>query len=138
MANYKPTNPSQGLFLPVYLKKQLHKGTFEYAIDFIIDNELNLSHLDNRYNNDETGAPAYDPRILLKVVLLAYSRGITSSREIATCCEENITFIALSANSKPHFTTIANFISKMDKEVITLFSEVLFYCDNLGLLGKES
>ncbi len=137
MANYKPTNPSQGLFLPVYLKKQLQKGTFEYAIDFIIDNELNLSHLDNRYNNDETGAPAYDPRILLKVVLLAYSRGITSSREIATCCEENITFIALSANSKPHFTTIANFISKMDKEVITLFSEVLLYCDNLGLLGKE-
>ena len=56
MANYKPTNPSQGLFLPVYLKKQLQKGTFEYAIDFIIDNELNLSHLDNRYNNDETGA----------------------------------------------------------------------------------
>ncbi len=137
MPKFKPTNPAQGLFLPVYLDRQLQQGTFEFAVDRIVDNELDLSHLENRYNNDLTGAPAYDPKILLKVVLFAYSRGITSSREIARCCEENVVFIALSHNSKPHFTTVASFISGIDKEAIHLFREVLLICDELGLIGKE-
>lgn len=137
MPKFKPTNPAQGLFLPVYLDRQLQEGTFEFAIDHIVDNELDLSYLENRYNNDQTGAPAYNPRILLKVVLFAYSRGITSSREISRCCEENVVFIALSHNSKPHFTTIASFISGIDKEAIHLFREVLLICDELGLIGKE-
>lgn len=137
MAKYKPTNPAQGRFLPVFFNKQLQKGTFEFAINHIIDVDLNLSHLDNRYQNDETGAPAYDPRILLKVILLAYSRGITTSRDIARCCEENVVFMALSAYSRPHFTTIANFVSGMDKEIIMLFREVLLVCDEMGLIGRE-
>ncbi len=137
MPKYKPTNPAQGHFLPVFFNKQLQKGTFEFAINHLIDHDLELSYLDSQYRNDETGAPAYDPRILLKVVLLAYSRGITSSRDIARCCEENIVFMALSANSKPHFTTIANFISSMDKEVISIFREVLLICDEMGLIGRE-
>ena len=124
-------------YVPVYLDRQLQEGTFEFAIDHIVDNELDLSYLENRYNNDQTGAPAYNPRILLKVVLFAYSRGITSSREISRCCEENVVFIALSHNSKPHFTTIASFISGIDKEAIHLFREVLLICDELGLIGKE-
>ena len=137
MPKFKPTNPAQGLFLPVYLDRQLQSGTFEFAINHIIDNELDLSHLEERYNNDETGAPAYDPRIMLKIILFAYSRGITSSRDIARCCEENVVFIALSHNSKPHFTTIASFIAGMDKTAIHLFREVLLICDELGLIGKE-
>lgn len=137
MPRFKPTNPAQGLFLPVYLDRQLQEGTFEFAIDHIIENDLDLSHLENRYKNDDTGAPAYNPRILLKIVLFAYSRGITSSRDIARCCEENVVFIALSHNSKPHFTTIASFISGIDKEALHLFREVLLICDELGLIGKE-
>ena len=79
MPKYKQTNPSQGQFLPVFFPKQLQKSTLEFAIDFIIDHELNLSHLDQRYVNDENGAPAYNPRILLKIILVAYSRGIKQS-----------------------------------------------------------
>jgi hypothetical protein len=74
---------------------------------------------------------------MLKIVLYAYSRGITSSREIARCCSENIMFVALSADTKPHFTTIADFISSIDKETTDLFLRVLLYCDSLGLIGKE-
>ncbi len=48
-------------------------------------------------NTDETGASAYDPAILLKIILaMRYSRGITSSRKIAQCCQENVIFMALS------------------------------------------
>jgi len=55
-----------------------------------VDNELNLSVFDARFNNDETGATAYDPRILFKIILYAYSRGIVSSRKIAQSCRENV------------------------------------------------
>ena len=67
-----------------------------------------------RYKNDETGAPAYDPAILLKVILFAYSRGVTASREIERLCRENVVFMALSADSQPHFTTIADFIATLE------------------------
>ena len=137
MAKYKPYSYAQGQFIPVHFKKQIQKGTFEYTLNYLIDNELDLSIFDQRFRNDETGAPAYDPRILLKIILFAYSRGITSSRAIARCCEENILFMALSANSHPHFTTIADFISHMDKEVVQLFLQVLLVCDQQNLIGKE-
>ncbi len=137
MAKYKPYSYAQGQFIPVFFNKQIHKGTFEYTLNYLVDNELDLTLFDQRFHNDETGAPAYDPRILLKVILFAYSRGITSSRAIARCCEENVLFMALSANSRPHFTTIADFISSMDKEVVNLFLQVLLICDQHNLLGKE-
>jgi transposase len=137
MAKYKPYSYAQGQFIPVYFKKQIQKGTFEYTLNYLIDNELDLSIFDQRFCNDETGAPAYDPRILLKIILFAYSRGIISSRAIARCCEENVLFMALSANTRPHFTTIADFISHMDKEVVNLFLQVLLVCDQQNLIGKE-
>lgn len=137
MAKYKPYSYAQGQFIPVFFDKQIQKGTFEYTLSYLVDNELDLSIFDQRFRNDETGAPAYDPRILLKIILFAYSRGITSSRAIARCCEENVLFIALSANNRPHFTTIADFISSMDKEVVALFLEVLLVCDQQNLIGKE-
>ena len=137
MAKYKPYSYAQGQFIPVFFNKQIQEGTFEYSLSYLVDNELDLSIFDNRFNNDETGAPAYDPRILLKVLLFAYSRGITSSRAIARCCEENVLFMALSANSRPHFTTIADFISTMDQEIAHLFLEVLLVCDQQKLIGKE-
>lgn len=137
MAKYKPYSYAQGQLIPVMFFKQIQPGTFEFTLSHLIDNELDLSCFDSRFINDETGAPAFDPRILLKIILFAYSRGITSSRKIARSCEENVIFMALSANSRPHFTTISDFISSMNKEAITIFREVLLLCDEMGLLGKE-
>ena len=69
---------------------------------------MDVSAFDGRIKNGETGAPAYDPKILLKIVFYAYARGILSSREIERACQENVMFMALSANTRPHFTTIAD------------------------------
>ncbi|MES2354664.1 MAG: transposase [Pseudomonadota bacterium] len=71
---------------------------------------LDLSDLDERYRNDDTGAPAYPPTVLLKVILFAYSRGIIGSRPIARAGREHVTFIALCCDQAPHFTTSAGFI----------------------------
>ena len=137
VARYKGYDYSQGKFIPVHFDKQILSGTFEHTLHYLIDNKIDLSIFDARYRNDETVAPAYDPAILLKIILYAYSKGITSSREIAQCCRENIIFMALSADTKPHFTTVADFISSVDQEIIILFLQVLLYCDEMGLIGKE-
>ena len=137
MAKYKKYSYRQARFVPIHFDKQIIPGTFEYTLNYLIDNEIDLSLFDNRYDNDDTGAPAYDPAILLKIVLFAYSRGIVSSRDIAQCCQENVVFMALSADTRPHFTTIANFVSSMEHEVLGLFRDVLLICDELDLIGKD-
>lgn len=137
MAKYKKYSNDQGVFLPVFFDKQILPGTFEYSLNHLIEKELDIRFFDSRYKNDETGAPAYDPKILLKIVLFAYSRGITSSRKIAQCCEENIIFMALSANTRPHFTTIADFISNLDERATALFKEIILVCDEMGLIGRD-
>lgn len=137
MARYKYYSYEQGQFIPVQFDRQILPDTFEYAVDYIVDNIMDVSVFEGRIKNDDTGAPAYDPRILLKIVFYAYARGIISSREIERACQENVMFMALSANTKPHFTTIAEFISTMSDGIEPLFLDVLMYCDKLGLIGKE-
>ena len=99
MAKYKPYDYRQGKLIPISLDKQILPGTFEHTLNYLIDNELDLSIFDNRYSNDLTGAPAYDPAILVKIILYAYSRGIISSRKIEQYCRENIIFMALSCDT---------------------------------------
>jgi len=137
MARYKDYSYEQGKFIPIHFDKQIQPGTFEYTLNHLIEDELDLSVFNERFKNDLTGAPAYDPKILLKIVLFAYSRGIVSSRKIEQACRENVIFMALSADTRPHFTTIAEFVSSMDREIVQLFLEVLLVCDEQGLIGKE-
>ena len=72
---------------------------------------IELEAFEARFKNDEVGAPAYSPAVLLKIVLLAYSKGIVRSRDIEALCRDNVLFIAISGDSQPHFTTIAKFVS---------------------------
>lgn len=96
-----------------------------------------MSIFNPNYQNDDGGRPAYDPAILLRIILFAYSKGITSSREIQWCCQTNILFKALSCDTVPHFTTIAHFVSSHADEIETLFEQVLLICHQQGLLGNE-
>ena len=134
MAKFKPLNENQLVMLPISLQDQLVPGTLEHTISELVEKHLDLSVFDARYNNDETGATAFHPKILLKVILLAYARGMISSRQIERACQENILFIALSYGYAPDHSTIAQFISSMQSEIQTLFSNVLLVCEELGLL----
>ncbi|MCG8338769.1 MAG: transposase [Proteobacteria bacterium] len=137
MPGFKHTHDNQIKIIPVDFKTQLSPGTFEHALDYLIEEELDLSIFNHRYNNDLTGATAYDPRVLLKIVLAAYSRGVTTSRQIEQLCRENIIFMALSCDTQPHFTTIADFVSKLSAEIETIFADVLVLCDSMGLIGRQ-
>jgi transposase len=135
MARYKHYSYEQGVMIPVDFTSQIVPGTIEYTINWLVDNKIDLSVISKRYINDSTGAPAYDPAILLKIILLAYSRGIISSRMIMKACRENIVFKALTADSTPDFTTISAFIRGMHEEIKTIFTNVLLVCNEMNLLG---
>jgi len=137
MARFKPYDYGQMKMLPVSFEQQILPGTFEYTLNHLIDHEIDMAVFESRYRNDETGAPAYDPAILLKVILYAYSRGVTSSRQIERLCRENVVFMALSADAAPHFTTIADFIATLDAEIVSVFRDVLLVCAEAGLIGRE-
>ena len=135
MARYKPYEYSQRLMVPVSLADQLIPGTLEYAIHHVIETRLDLSLFNKRYRNDETGRRAIDPKILMKIVLFGYSRGMMSSRSLERACLENITFMAMSCGQKPDHSTIAAFVSSISEEIESLYTQVLLVCEEEGLLG---
>jgi len=135
MAKYKRYDYKQSLMIPVSLEEQLMPGTLEFAIHTLVESRMDMSVFDDNYQNDETGRSAYDPKILLKVVLLGYSRGLTSSRQIERACGENVLFMAMSCNQRPDHSTIAPFVSSMQDQIKALFRDILLVCDQEGLLG---
>lgn len=139
MPRYIPYNLNQNAMIVISFAEQLQPGTFEHAIAYLIDQKLDLSPFEEHFCNDAGvgGRPAYDPAILLKIILFAYSRGITSSREIQWCCRTNVIFKALSCDSEPHFTSIAGFVSRHGNAITDLFEQVLLICSQQGLLGNE-
>jgi transposase len=138
MARYKSYDLKQITLLPVSFQDQIIPGSFEYALNEIVDQHIDMTRFESRYNNDETGCLAYDPAILLKIVLFGYYKGIISSGRLAEACQRNVQFKALTADTQPHFTTIADFVSTLDKEIAGVFRDVLVYAEALGLIGKDT
>jgi len=133
--NFKPVM-TVGKLLPVVFADRIRPGSFEYALCHLLD-RIDLSVFEARYRNESGGASAYHPRVLLKIVLLAYSRGITSSRVIEALCRRDVQFMAVSGDTQPQFTTIAGFVSRGAAEIGGLFTEVLLVCSLQGLIGRE-
>jgi transposase len=135
MARYKGYDYTQTVLVPVSLENQLLLGTLEFAIQVLVERRVDTVIFGRRYKNDETGCPAYDPKILLKVILFAYARGIISSRTIEQVCRENITFMALACGQGPDHSTIAAFVASLKEEITSLFRDMLLVCAEQDLLG---
>lgn len=139
MPKYIPYNLNQDSMVVINFADQLQSGTFEHALAHLIDERIDLSIFGESVMNDEGqgGRPAYDPAIMLKIILFAYSKGITSSREIEWCCQTNIIFKALSCDQVPHFTSIASFVRNRRDAIEDLFSQVVLVCEEEGLIGRD-
>jgi len=137
MPNFKKYDYYQTAMVVINFEEQLQPNTFEFTLRQLIDHHIDLSHFRQHYQNDRGGRYAYDPAIMLKIILFAYSKGITSSREIQWQCEHNIIFKALSCDTVPHFTSIASFVSSYPEAIESVFEQVLLVCDRQGLLGHE-
>lgn len=135
MPRFKPYDYRQGLMVPLTLEKQLVEGSLEYALHHLIEERIEEAWFEELYANDEVGRPAYSPKLLLKVILFGYSRGIIGSRRLERACKENITFMALACGERPDHSTIAGFVEKLEGRIAAIFSEVLLVCHEEGLLS---
>ena len=132
---YKPYNPDQSRLVPITLSEHIYEGSLEEAIHKIVEEQIDLSGLDTFYKNDDTGRPAINPKVLLKVILLAYARGITGSRPIERACRENVLFMALAGGEQPDHATIAAFVTALRGRIMEIFVNVLLFCEEMNLLG---
>ncbi len=135
MAKHQHYDYKQSVIEPIFLEDQLVPGTLEHAIHYIVEERLDMSVFDARYNNDVTGRKSIDPKLLLKIVLYGYSRGMISSRSLEYACQKITTFMALACNKTPDHSTIAAFVSSINEEIEDLFTKVLMICHEEGLLG---
>ncbi len=135
MAKYKAYNYRQNVLLTVDFEKQLVPGTLEDTIHTLVEERVDTAIFDQNYKNDETGCTAYDPKVLLKIILYAYSRGLISSRQIERACRENVMFMALSCGQRFDHSTIASFVTSMKDQIMPLFRDVLLICNEMDLLG---
>jgi len=82
MPRYKYYDYNQTVMIAIELEKQILPGTLEYAIHRLVEERVKIEPFEKKLKNDETGCLAYDPKVMLKIILLAYSKGIISSRKI--------------------------------------------------------
>ena len=125
--------PGPDLLLPA--------GHLARAIDDMLE-KLGLERLNRKYEHTP-GEPAYDVRLLVKVLIYSYARGITSSREMARQCEESIAFRYLTRNQCPDFRTISLFRRKKRHLLRWVFKRTVRLARQmgmarLGLVGLDS
>ena len=130
---FQPYEPDQLFLLPPDLKQWLPEDDLVY---FIIDvvNELNLDPIYEHYNASKGGQPAYNPRMMVGLLLYAYCMGMPSSRKIEQATHHSIPFRVLTANQHPDHDTIAEFRRRHLKALSALFVEVLLLCRQAGLV----
>jgi transposase len=102
---------------------------------FVIDavGAMNLDAFYAAYRSDGRARPAYDPAMMVGLLLYAYARGIRSSRVIERACQEDVAFRVLAAQEAPDHATIARFIERHQDAIAGLFGEVLSLCAEHGL-----
>jgi transposase len=122
----------QSFLMPPDVREWLPEGHLAW---FVIDavSEMELDAFYAAYRRDGRSRPAYDPAMMVALLLYAYARGIRSSRVIERCCEEDVAFRVLAAQQRPDHATIARFIERHQDAIAALFGEVLTLCAEHGL-----
>jgi transposase len=103
-----------------------------FVIDALKDIDLSLFYA--RYRQDGWGRAAYDPVMMVAIVLYAYANGQRSSRGIERACVENVAYRVIAANLAPDHVTINRFRSEHSDALAELFSSVLTLCARAGMV----
>jgi transposase len=130
---YRFYDQKQSLLLPLNIQDWLPDGHLAIFISNVVD-ELDLSPIFRFYEDDDRGAPPYDPQMMTKILFYAYCNGIQSSRKIEKKQHEDIAFRYLAANNFPNFRTISDFRKNHIDVLEDLFIQVLLLCDEAGLV----
>jgi len=130
---YREYQPDQPFLLPPSLTDWLPEGHLAYFISEVVDT-MDLWEIIAHYEKEERGQPPYHPRMMVKVLLYGYCKGVRSSRKIAQRLEEDVAFKVLAANNCPDFRTISDFRKIHLERLKELFVQVLRLCREAGLV----
>lgn len=133
---FKPYTMDQPSLLPPSLEELIPEDHLVRVVNRVMD-ELDMEPILNEYKGG--GTSSYNPRMMLKVLVYAYTQKVNSSRQIAKGLRENVNFMWISGNNRPDFRTINRFRSSVMKEGIeVVFSEVLQYLIEGGYVTLEN
>jgi transposase len=122
----------QTFLMPPDVREWLPEGHLAW---FVLDSveELDLAPFYAAYRADGHGRAAYEPSMMVAVLLYAYARGVRSSRAIERACVEDVACRVIAAHQRPDHATIARFIQRHERALADLFGEVLVLCADAGL-----
>lgn len=123
----------QSYLMPPSVREWLPEG--DLAL-FIVDAvaQMDLGEFYGVYRSDGWGAAAYDPKMMVGVLLYAYCQGVRSSRKVAQGLERDVGFRVVAANQQPDFRTICRFRAEHQAALERLFVQVLRLCREAGLV----
>ena len=131
--NFLPCDRAQQYLMPASLQDWLPEDHLAW---FVLDavSQIELAPFYAAYRRDGWGRAAYEPAMLVALLLYAYCAGERSSRQIERRCREDVAFRVLAANQTPDHATICRFRELHGAALAGLFVEVLRLCAEAGLL----
>ena len=128
---------TQLVLLPADFKSRLPDN---HLVFFIIDmvSRLDLSGILVKYENKSgVGRPAYDPTMMLTLILYCYCTGTTSGRAIERSCRESVPCGVITGNQTPDHDTISNFLLLHREQFDCIFQQILQQAEEFGLVKLE-
>ena len=131
--NFMECNRDQAYLMPPSLQEWLPERHLAW---FVLDavEQMDLIGFYERYRRDGWGQAAYEPSMMVSLLLYAYSLGERSSRQIERLCETDIAFRVIAANAKPDHSTINRFRGEHEDALKGIFTSVLRLCSEAGLV----
>lgn len=123
----------QQLLLPPSLTDWLEEDHLVWSVLGAVE-QMDLDRLYGTYRANGQGRAAYDPRMMVGLLLYAYCVGIRSSRQIERACRGDVAFKVLTAMQIPDHSTIAEFRRRHQELIAGLFVDVLALCAEAGLV----
>lgn len=130
--DFRPVDRDTGFLLPPDVRDWLPEGHLAWTVIDAVET-LDLTALIATYRLGGRGRRAYDPAMMLTLLIYAYAVGQTSSRGIERACGHDVAFRVITANQVPDHDTIAAFRARHREVFKDLFIEVLKVCAAAGL-----
>ena len=134
---FRRFDPEQGLLLPPSLEEWLPADHLARFVADLVDEHLDLAAFYAAYTQGK-GAPPYDPRLMVRVLLFGYTTGVRSSRKLEAACTDVVAFRWLAGGAAPDYRAIARFRKRHLSALGHLFVQALALCQAAGMvsLGK--
>jgi transposase len=132
--NFLPCDREQEFLLPPSLREWLPEDHLAWFVTDAVA-AIDLSGFYASYREDGWGRAAFDPELMVALLLYAYAVGERSSRGIERRCREDIAFRVIAANQLPDHATIARFRARHERALAEIFTQVLVLCAEAGLVS---